>query len=206
MPNVKINKVNNDRCPEKQVRFLCGSATVMRCMRSVGSPALPWKYGSTRMDEYRDDTFFLCGGVLIFAQSQREQKGGLHMKKNAKIVGALAVAVIVLLGVWFCLKQSGVAGSKELDVQVVFADASSKDFHISTDAAYLGEALKEEGLIEGEDGPYGMFVTSVDGVAIDDSLQQWWCVTKGGESVNTGVDTTPIEDGDHFELTLTTGY
>lgn len=128
------------------------------------------------------------------------------MKKNAKILGALAVAVIVLLGVWLCLKPSGVKGSKELDVQVVYADASSKEFHISTDAAYLGEALREAELIEGEDGPYGMFITAVDGVAIDDSLQQWWCVTKGGESVTTGVDTTPIEDGDHFELTLTTGY
>lgn len=128
------------------------------------------------------------------------------MKKNAKILGALAVAVIVLLGVWFFLKPSGVTGSKELDVQVVYADAGSKDFHISTDAAYLGEALKEAELIEGEDGPYGVFITAVDGVTADDSLQQWWCVTKGGESVTTGVDTTPIEDGDHFELTLKTGY
>lgn len=128
------------------------------------------------------------------------------MKTNAKILGALAAAVIVLLGVWFFLKPSGVTGSKELDVQVVYADTSSKDFHISTDAAYLGEALKEAELIEGEDGPYGMFITAVDGVLADDSLQQWWCVTKEGESVSTGADTTPIEDGDHFELTLKTGY
>ena len=128
------------------------------------------------------------------------------MKKNAKILGALAAAVIVLLGVWFCLKPSGVKGGKELDVQVVYADASSKDFHLSTDAAYLGEALKEAELIEGEDGPYGLFITAVDGVTADGSLQQWWCVTKEGESVVTGADTTPIEDGDHFELTLKTGY
>lgn len=128
------------------------------------------------------------------------------MKKNAKILGALAAAVIVLLGVWFFLKPSGVTGSKELDVQVVYADTSSKDFHISTDAAYLGEALKEAELIEGEDGPYGMFITAVDGVLADDSLQQWWCVTKEGESVTTGADATPIEDGDHFEFTLKTGY
>lgn len=134
------------------------------------------------------------------------QKGGLYMNKNVKILGALAVAVIVLLGVWFFLKPSGVTGSKELDVQVVYADASSKDFHISTDAAYLGEALKEAELIEGEDGPYGLFITAVDGVTADDSLQQWWCVTKGGERVATGADTTPIKDGDHFEFTLKTGY
>lgn len=28
----------------------------------------------------------------------------------------------------------------------------------------------------------------------------------GGEMVNTSVDTTPIEDGDEFELTLKEGY
>lgn len=161
------------------------------------------------MDEYRDDTFFLPG-MCCFLREIRgpfQAKGGLvHMKKNVKLLAALAAAVAVLLCVWLCLKPSGAAGDKELDVQVVCADGTSKDFHLSTDAAYLGEALKEAELIEGEEGPYGLFITAVDGVAADDSLQQWWCVTKGGESVTTGADATPIEDGDHFELTLTTGY
>ena len=40
----------------------------------------------------------------------------------------------------------------------------------------------------------------------DDSQQQWWCFTKGGEMLETGVDTTPIADGDAFEITLTEGY
>ena len=44
----------------------------------------------------------------------------------------------------------------------------------------------------------------VDGVEADDSKSQWWCITKDGEQVNTGVDATPIEDGDHYELTLST--
>ena len=66
-------------------------------------------------------------------------------------------------------------------------------------------AIIEEVRAKG-DAALRAYTEKFDGVAIDDSLQQWWCVTKGGESVNTGVDTTPIEDGDHFELTLTTGY
>lgn len=49
-------------------------------------------------------------------------------------------------------------------------------------------------------------VTTVNGVTADSSLEEWWCFTKGGETLNTGVDSTPIADGDHFEITLTTGY
>ena len=40
----------------------------------------------------------------------------------------------------------------------------------------------------------------------DDANQEWWCFTKGGESVNTGVDSTPVADGDAFEITFTVGY
>lgn len=80
-PHAEIDKVYNDRCPEKQVRFLCGSATVMRRVRSVGSPALSWKYGSTRMDEYRDDTFFPVGVCLFLRKSahQFQAKGGWYI-------------------------------------------------------------------------------------------------------------------------------
>ena len=79
-------------------------------------------------------------------------------------------------------------------------------FPYDTDAAYLGELLEADGLISGEDGQFGLFITEVDGETADDQAQEWWCITKGGEMVNTSVDTTPIEDGDEFELTLKEGY
>lgn len=128
------------------------------------------------------------------------------MKKNRKILAALAIAAAVLLGIWLCFKPAGTAGSKDLTVQVVYEDGSSEDFRISTDAEFLGDALKEAELIEGEDGPYGLYITTVGGVTADDGLRQWWCITKGGERVNTGADATPIADGDRFEITLQTGY
>ena len=66
------------------------------------------------------------------------------------------------------------------------------------------EAALDEKLAEGEQGPYGLFITTVDGETAQGSLRQWWCITKGGEKVDTGVDATPIADGDHFELTMST--
>ena len=55
-------------------------------------------------------------------------------------------------------------------------------------------------------GPYGLFITAVDGEKADDTKQQWWCITKGGETVNTSAEQTPIADGDRFELTMKEGY
>ena len=49
-------------------------------------------------------------------------------------------------------------------------------------------------------------VETVDGETADEGNQEWWCLTKGGEMWNYGVDDTQIEDGDAFEFTLTVGY
>ena len=36
--------------------------------------------------------------------------------------------------------------------------------------------------------------------------QEWWCFTKNGETLMTGVDDTMIADGEHYEATLTVGW
>ena len=68
------------------------------------------------------------------------------------------------------------------------------------------ELLTEEGLVSGEEGAYGMFITTVDGETADDTNQEWWCITKDKEKLNTSADQTPIADGEKYELTLTIGY
>lgn len=98
------------------------------------------------------------------------------------------------------------AETKEITFQVVHGDGSTKDFTISTTASNLREALEQEGLIAGEESSYGLFVKTVDGETVDDANQEWWCLTKGGEMWNYGVDDTEISDGDAFEFTFTVGY
>ena len=68
------------------------------------------------------------------------------------------------------------------------------------------EVLKENELVDGEEGEYGLFIQTVDKETADEGKQQWWCITKGGEQVNTSADQTPIADQDQFELTLKEGY
>ena len=36
-----------------------------------------------------------------------------------------------------------------------------------------------------------LFITAVDGEKADDTKQQWWCITKGGETVNTSAEQDP---------------
>ena len=127
-------------------------------------------------------------------------------KKTLFAVAALAVVAALMLGIWYFTRPQPQEGAKTVAVAVVHADASSKEFTYHTDAEYLGELLLAEKLVEGEEGAFGLFITTVDGETAQDSLRQWWCITKGGETLNTSADQTPIEDGDKFELTLTEGY
>ena len=119
---------------------------------------------------------------------------------------ALIAAAAVLLGIYFAFAPKGSAGEKTITVDVVMLDGSDTETTITTDAEFLRGALEQENMIEGTESDYGLFVTTVNGVTADDSKEQWWCFTKGGESLATGVDSTPIADGDAFEITLTEGY
>ena len=128
-------------------------------------------------------------------------------KKQIAMAGAILVLLCVLAGfVYLKKKPETTEGAKKVTVIVVPVDADEEEFVYQTDAEYLGEVLQENELVEGEMGDYGLFITTVNGIQADDSKQQWWCITKEGEMVNTSADQTPVQDGDQFELTLTEGY
>ena len=115
---------------------------------------------------------------------------------------AVLIAAMALTG---CGKTETQAGSKTITVDIVMYDGTTTKT-ITTDAEYLRGALEQEKLVAGDESQYGLFVKTVNGYTVDDSKQEWWCFTKGGEALFTGVDDTPIADGDKFEITLTVGY
>ena len=130
--------------------------------------------------------------------------GKTNNKSTKKIVLALValVAVIaILIGVYSATKEQPTEGQKVITVAGVHGDGSEKEFEYETTKEYLGEVLKDEGLVEGEEGDYGLFITSVDGEEANSANEEWWCLTIDGESSMTSADQTVIEDGDHFELT-----
>ena len=141
-------------------------------------------------------------GFFILLQSEVYE-----LKKIFIIVLAVITALCVFCA---CAPKNDISADtgeeKTVVVQVVLDDGSSQDFEIKSSKEMLGQALKDEGLIEGEEGDYGLYITKVNGVEADAASQQWWCITKGGEEVMTSIDTTPFADGDTFELTLMTGF
>ena len=91
---------------------------------------------------------------------------------------------------------------KTITVDVVDADGNVTTFTIVTEEEFLRGALEQEQLIEGEESEYGLYVKYVNGIRADyDKDGAYWSLSKDGEILMSGVDTTPIEDGDHFELT-----
>lgn len=129
------------------------------------------------------------------------------MTKNRKMilgVAALIVAAALFLGVYFITRPETVRGAKTFTVTVVHRDETAKTFTYHTDQEYLGKALLDKGLIQGEDGPYGLYVTTVDGETADyDTDGGYWALYQGEEYAMQGIDQTPVADGDTFSLVYT---
>ncbi len=133
------------------------------------------------------------------------------MSKNPRKILIASICVLaflvgLFLTLWFVNMPETFSGAKEIGVTVISKDGLEKQLTVETDAEFLRDALEPEGIIAGEESDFGLFVKTVDGYTVDDANQEWWSFTKGGEYLETGVETTPIADGDNFEITLTIGY
>ena len=144
----------------------------------------------------------------------RRRKDGIAMKtKNKNTTRTIVIsiaALIVLAAVFFTayrlLRPTGAEGAKTIRFTVIAGDETIKSIDIHTDAEYLRQALEEDGLVEGEEGTYGLWVTTVAGRTADSSKEEWWALYKNGEFSMTGVVDTPLADGDSIEYRLTVGY
>ena len=123
--------------------------------------------------------------------------------KKPLIIAAIVFVVLVVAGIviWQVAAPKGTAGDKAYTLTVVDAEGNETVHELQTDEEMLGAALLNEGLIAGEDSEFGLFVKTVDGITA--SGDEWWCLTIDGEMTETGVDSTPVEDGGKYEFTLT---
>ena len=130
------------------------------------------------------------------------------MKKRTllALIGFL-ILLIAVFSVWYFNRPAPVEGTKTITLEVVHGDGTITSFTVLSEADSLRSALEQvDGLIDGEESPYGLMVYTVDGETADYSRDQsWWCLTKSGEWIDTGVDDTIIADGEHYEFTYTIG-
>lgn len=93
---------------------------------------------------------------------------------------------------------------KTITVTVVHGNGTEKVFTYQTNEYFLGAVLYAQGLIE-ESSSAGMFDTA-DGEKADWNVDQsYWALYIGADYAMTGVNDTPIHDGDTFKLVYTRG-
>ena len=140
------------------------------------------------------------------------------MKRTNKIAAVVVLARMMVLGLSACGKKEAVnlwdnakwtedatlgEGSKTVQVEIEMEEKSIT-LTIASDKALLGDILLDHEVIEGEMGAYGMYIKSVNGVQADyDVDQAYWAVYQDGEYLMTGVDSTEVSDGAHYELVYT---
>ena len=141
------------------------------------------------------------------------------MKKTLTSVVSVVLVAIFMLSLASCGKSVDVEGlweqatytrdktfgkgdtTVELEVKV---ENQSVTFTIKTDKKTLGDALVEHGLLEGEEGPFGLYVKKVNGITADyDIDKSYWSLEKNGKALMIGVDSTEIADGEHYEFVYT---
>ena len=128
----------------------------------------------------------------------------LKNNKMARALIALIAGVAMLFGLWSTNRPETVQGAKAYSVTVVHSDGSEKVYEYHTDEEYLDKALLAEGLIAGEDGPYGLTVITVDGEdAVWDTDSAYWSIYIGEEYATTGISEIPVYDGSVFTLEYT---
>lgn len=131
------------------------------------------------------------------------------MKKNTKLtlaILAFLAAISLFAGLYLTTRPDAVSGTKAVTVEVVHSDKSTKAVHFQTEQEYLGALLLSEGLIKGDSGPYGLYITEVDGEVADYSEDKaYWALFDGDDYASQGVDLTVLEDGDVFKLVYTRG-
>ena len=91
-----------------------------------------------------------------------------------------------------------VLGEGEKSFTFVIADKEGAEttLEIHTDAESVGDALSQLGLIDGEEGQYGLYVKSVNGIEADyDKDGVYWAFYIDGEYALTSVDATEVTDG-----------
>lgn len=133
--------------------------------------------------------------------------------KNKFIASVLCMVLIVAmaLSMTACTNNSADdanAGQEQTQVaeqsftfEVVDKDGNTETFNITTDKTTVGEALLEEGLIAGENGQYGLYVTEVNGIVADYNVDgTYWAFYVDGAYASSGVDTTDIVDGSTYSF------
>ena len=89
---------------------------------------------------------------------------------------------------------------------VVEENGKETSFTITTKKKTVGAALLAEGLIEGDEGAYGLYVKKVNGIFAEyETTGTYWAFYENGEYALKGVDKTEVVDGATYSFKVEKG-
>lgn len=121
---------------------------------------------------------------------------------------SLLLALVMVFVLTACGAKEEVPASDSVSFKMVVTDLEGNEtaFEYTSSAASVGEALVAEGLIEGHETEYGLYIDTVNGITADwDADQTYWVFYINGEYATTGIDGTEIVADTTYGLTLTKG-
>lgn len=98
---------------------------------------------------------------------------------------------------------SKVVGEGETNFVFTVVDVEGNEtfFDVYTNKTTVGGALIELELIQGEEGDYGLYVKTVNGITLDyDKDGKYWAFYENGAYSQTGVDATEIIAGTSYSF------
>lgn len=137
------------------------------------------------------------------------------IKTNKMRIACVLLIVALILGFEGCAVtvsnggDDGVAaseialgeGEKQFLLTVTDSEGDESTYRINTDKETVGDALLELKIIEGEQGPYGMYIKTVNGITADFSDGgNYWAFYVNGEYATAGVDMTQIDESAVYSL------
>ena len=129
-------------------------------------------------------------------------------KKETQTEGTAVADEMTLPNVNLPVEDGAELGEGETEFLLTVRDAEGNATRITirTNQTTVGGALQELGLIVGEEGPYGLYVKTVNGITADyDTDKAYWAFYINGEYAMSGVDVTDITAGDSYELAVERG-
>ena len=121
---------------------------------------------------------------------------------------SLLLALVMVFALTACGAKEEAPAADAVSFKVVVTDLEGNEtaFEYTSSAASVGEALVAEGLIEGHETEYGLYIDTVNGITADwDNDQTYWAFYINGEYATTGIDGTEIVADTTYDLTLTKG-
>ena len=125
------------------------------------------------------------------------------MRKLQKRFALIALVLAFALALAACGDSAPVSDGTEKTFTLLVVDEAGQEtsYTVTSAAASVGEALMDEGLIEGEEGPYGYYIKTVNGLTEDyDVNGHYWAFYVGDSYAMAGVEQTEIEDGAVYAL------